>query len=394
MKKTLCVITSTRAEYGLLKYLLRDIQGDNDLRLQIIATGTHLSPGHGFTVNEILEDGFQIDAKVEMLVSSDSGVGVTKSMGLGLIGFADALEALAPDALIIVGDRYEMLVGAAAALIAKIPIVHIHGGEITEGALDDCIRHSITKMAHLHFVSTDDYRRRVIQLGEHPNTVFCVGGLGISGVMREPILSRDELESELGFSLAKKNLLITFHPETISNITPENQINELLQALEKFPNTNLVFTGSNADSGGQEIMKSIKNFASLRSNAHIFQSLGTRKYYSCLAHFDGVIGNSSSGLLEAPSFGIGTVNIGDRQKGRQMATSVINSSINSQLIEEAIDCLFSDEFIRSLEGTINPYDQGDPSSQIIKFIKHQDFASIFNKRFYDLWDDGASYEHV
>ena len=384
MKKTICVATGTRAEYGLLKYLLRDIQGDEAFDLKIIVTGAHLSPTHGLTINEIIDDGFHVDAKVDMLLGSDSSLEITKSMGLGLIGFADALNKFNPDLLVILGDRYEMLVAVTAALIAKVPVAHIHGGELTQGAFDDSIRHAITKLSHIHFVATEEYRKRVIQLGEQPDKVFCVGGLGVGAIRRAQLLSREDLEKSLGLKLANRNLLITFHPETLGSSSPEKQIESLLSVLDSMSEVNLIFTGTNADTGGSTVMNLIRAFVEKKSNAYLFDSLGHTRYLSCLKYFDGVVGNSSSGLLEAPSFQIGTINIGDRQRGRLMANSVISCDANPLNIANAFEKLFSPEFKSLLNGVVNPYDHGDSSSQIVQVLRHQDLTRIACKSFYDL----------
>ena len=384
MKKTICVVTGTRAEYGLIKCLLEDIQRDEIFDLKIIATGAHLSPVHGLTINEIIDDGFCVDARVDMLLGSDSSLEITKSMGLGLIGFADALNKIKPDLLMILGDRYEMLVVATAALMSKIPVAHIHGGELTQGAFDDSIRHAITKLSHIHFVEAEEYRKRVIQLGEQPEKVFCVGGLGVGSIRRTQLLSREELEKSLGLKLANKNLLITFHPETLGSISPEEQITSLLSVLDTMDEVNLIFTGTNADAGGSIVMNLIRAFVEKKSNAYLFDSLGHTRYLSCLKYFDGVVGNSSSGLLEAPSFRIGTINIGDRQKGRLMADSVISCDANPLNIANAFQKLFSPEFKVLLKGVVNPYDHGDSSSQIVQVLRHQDLTAITCKSFYDL----------
>ena len=384
MKKTICVVTGTRAEYGLLKCLLRDIQMDGNFDLKIIVTGTHLSLVHGLTINEIIADGFNIDAKIDMLLGSDSSLEITKSMGIELIGFADALNKFNPDLLIILGDRYEMLIAATAALMAKVPVAHIHGGEVTQGAFDDSIRHAITKLSQIHFVASEEYRKRVIQMGEQPNQVFCVGGLGVGAIGRTQLLSRDDLEKALGLKLTNRNLLITFHPETWGKNSPEKQIKSLLSVLETLGDANLVFTGTNSDAGGSTVMRLIRQFVERKSNAYLFDSLGHTRYLSCLKYFDGVIGNSSSGLLEAPSFQIGTINIGNRQQGRLMADSVISCDANSLDIAKAFEKLFSPEFKSLLNEVVNPYDYGDSSSQIVQVLRHQDLTGISCKNFYDL----------
>jgi len=317
MIRKICVVTGSRADYGLLYWLMREIESIDNLKLQIVVTGMHLSPEFGLTFNQIEQDGFIIDYKVEMLLSSDSGIGISKSMGLGMIGFADAFEGLKPDLLVLLGDRFEIFSAASVATILKIPIAHLHGGETTEGAFDESFRHSITKMSHLHFVSMLDYRHRVIQLGEYPDRVFNVGAIGIDNIKRLSLLSRKDTEESIGFSLGKRNLLITFHPATLEKSTSKEQFSNLLGALEELEKTNLFFTKTNADTDSRVINKMIDKYVKNHSDKAIaYTSLGQLRYLSVMKHMDGIVGNSSSGLLEAPSFKIGTVNIGDRQRLR------------------------------------------------------------------------------
>jgi GDP/UDP-N,N'-diacetylbacillosamine 2-epimerase (hydrolysing) len=382
--KKICVITGTRAEYGLLRWVMEGIQKSPYLELQVVATGMHLSPEFGLTVQAIEDDGFRVDRKVEMLLSSDTAVGVTKSMGLGMIGFADALAELKPDLVLVLGDRYEIFAAAAAALIARIPLAHLHGGETTEGAFDEAIRHSITKMAHLHFVAAEEYRRRVIQLGEAPERVFHVGGLGIDSILRLKLLTRHELEEALNFKLAPRNLLITFHPVTLEQNTSAVQMNELLAALSALPDTGLIFTMPNADTESRGLFQQIQTFCVTHPQARAYTSLGQLRYLSCLLHVDGVVGNSSSGLIEAPSFRKGTVNIGDRQRGRLKATSVINCAPNKMDIEQAIKFLYSDAFQKDLVSTVNPYGQGGASEKIVKTLENSNFIGLPKKHFYTL----------
>ena len=324
-QRKVCVVTGTRAEYGLLRWVMEEIRESASLELQVIATGMHLSPEFGLTYRDIEADGFRIDRKVEMLLSADTPSGISKSMGVAMIGFADAYDQLRPDLLLVLGDRYEILAAVTAAMIAQVPIAHLHGGETTEGAFDEAIRHSITKMSHLHFVAAEEYRKRVIQLGENPDRVFQVGGLGIDNIHRLPLLSREALEEALDFSLGERNLLITFHPVTLEQNSSLKQMKELLTALKLQERTKLILTMPNADTEGRVLFGMIEEF--VRQNperAKAFTSLGQLRYLSCLQHVDAVIGNSSSGLAEAPSFRIGTVNIGDRQQGRLKAESVID----------------------------------------------------------------------
>lgn len=384
MKRKICVVTGTRADYGLLRWVMQGIKDDPELTLQVIATGMHLSPEFGLTYLAIEDDGFCIDRKLEMLVSSDSTVGIAKSMGLGLIGFADALSELQPDLMVVLGDRFEIFSAVSAALVARIPVAHLHGGETTEGAFDEALRHSITKMSHLHFVATEEYRRRVIQLGEQSERVFLVGGLGIDNIKRLKLLDRTELEASLDFKLGPKNLLITFHPVTLESTTAAKQMEELLAALSALPDTNLVFTMPNADADGRLLIKMVEQFVAQHANARAYSSLGQLRYLSCLAHVDGVIGNSSSGLLEAPSLKKGTINIGDRQRGRVQAASVINCQPDRWSIAEALDKLYSQAFQASLRQVSNPYGEGGASEKVVSALKNQDLTHIVKKVFHDL----------
>ncbi|MBJ6137370.1 UDP-N-acetylglucosamine 2-epimerase [Marinobacter litoralis] len=388
MSRKVCVVTGTRAEFGLLRWLMDEIQKHPRLELQLVATGMHLSPEFGSTYREIEEAGFQIDARVEMLLSSDTSTAITKSMGLGVIGFADAYERLAPDIVVILGDRFEIFAAASAATIAGIPVAHLHGGETTEGAFDEAIRHSITKMSHLHFVAADEYRRRVIQLGEHPERVFNFGGMGIDAIKRIKLLNRGELEHSLGLGFGEKNLLITFHPVTLEG-DPSSlaQMGELLAALNNLKDTTLIFTMPNADTGSRELSAMVTEYAESHSNARVYASLGQLKYFSCLAQVDGVVGNSSSGLLEAPSFKVGTVNIGDRQKGRLKASSVIDCEPRREAIGQALTTLYSSDFQDSLTSVSNPYGEGGASKAIVKVIAEYPLENIRKKQFYNVSAD-------
>jgi GDP/UDP-N,N'-diacetylbacillosamine 2-epimerase (hydrolysing) len=384
MNRKVCVVTGTRAEFGLLRWLMQEVRESETLELQVIATGMHLSPEFGLTYRDIEEAGFSIDVKVEMLVGADTSRAVTKSMGLGLIGYADAYDRLSPDIVVLLGDRFEIFAAAAAAMIAGIPIAHLHGGETTEGAFDEAIRHSITKMSHLHFVAAEDYRRRVIQLGEHPERVFLVGGLGIDAIKRIKLLDRQALEASMDFKFGQKNLLITFHPVTLEGNSSTQQMEELLAALDELTNTNLIFTLPNADTGGREIGGMIKEFASTHSNSRVYASLGQLRYLSCMKYVDGVVGNSSSGLAEAPSMGVGTINIGDRQKGRLSASSVIHCEPNLRSIREALKRLYEPTFRNSLVATINPYGSGGASQMIVEVLRSHPFNGLIKKQFFDL----------
>jgi GDP/UDP-N,N'-diacetylbacillosamine 2-epimerase (hydrolysing) len=384
VRRNICVVTGTRAEYGLLRWVMQGIQDSDVLDLQLIVTGMHLSPEFGFTLHEIEADGFRIGHKVEMLLSSDTPVGITKSMGLAMIGFADALADLNPDLLLVLGDRYEIFAAAASAMIARIPIAHLHGGESTEGLIDEPIRHSITKMAQLHFVAADEYRNRVIQLGEQPENVFKVGGLGVDNILRHKLLSRNELEAALDFRLAARNLLITFHPVTLENSTSSEQIIELLAALAELKDTGLIFTMPNADTDGRILFQQIENFCEQHPNARAYTSLGPLRYLSCILHTDGVVGNSSSGLTEVPSFHKGTINIGDRQRGRLRASSIIDCAPNRISIKKALKHLFSPDFQAILSSVDNPYGNGGACTEIVKILEKQTFSFLLKKHFYDL----------
>ena len=377
------MVTGSRAEYGLLRWVIQGIRDDSELTLQIIATGMHLSPEFGLTYREIEQDGFQIDHKVEMLTSSDTAVGIAKSMGLGLIGFADALSQLAPDIIVVLGDRFEIFSAVTAALVARIPVAHLHGGEATEGSIDEALRHSITKMSHLHFVAAEAYRQRVIQLGEQPDRVFMVGGLGVDTINRMQLLDREALEQLLDFALGDKSLLVTFHPVTLEEGTAADQMTELLAALAELHNTQLVFTMPNADTDGRVLIRMIEEFVALHPRARACTSLGSLRYFSFMKHVDGVVGNSSSGLLEAPCFQKGTINIGDRQRGRLQAASVINCEPTRQSITSALGHLYSANFQSGLSKVISPFGEGGASNAIVAKIKSIPLSGVLKKRFYD-----------
>jgi len=382
MSRKICIITGTRAEYGLLRWVMQGIKDDFELTLQVIATGMHLSPEFGVTYHEIEKDGFKIDRKVEMLTSSDTPVGIAKSMGLGLIGFADALNELGPDLIVVLGDRFEIFAAVAAALVARIPVAHLHGGETTQGAFDEALRHSITKMSHLHFVAAEEYRQRVIQMGEQPDRVFLVGGLGIDNIKRMKLLDRADLEASLDFKLGQKNLLITFHPVTLEMSTAVDQMSELLAALAALKDTKLVFTMPNADTDGRPLIKLVENFVEQHPNARAYTSLGQLRYLSCIAQVDGVVGNSSSGLIEVPSFRKGTISIGDRQRGRLKAASVINCEPTRKSIAAALERLYSADFQVSLTQVRNPYGEGGASERVVEVIKNYAIEGIAKKVFY------------
>ncbi len=384
MVKKVCVVTGNRAEYGLLRWVIQGIQNSSLLDLQLIVTGAHLSPDFGLTVQEIEQDGFPIDYRVEMLLSSDTCVGVTKSLGLGVIGFADALDKLKPDVLLVLGDRYEILAATAAALVARIPIAHIHGGELTEGAIDDAIRHAITKMSHLHFVAADEYLQRVIQMGETPERVFNVGGLGVEAVRRTSLLNRVEVERALGIQLTSPSFLVTYHPVTLDLESSANGFGEVLQAFKAIEGGQFLFTEPNADPGGKSIHQMITDFCVATPNAHYFKSMGQHLYLSTMAQVDAVVGNSSSGLLEAPAMGVGTVNIGDRQDRRLRASSVIDCDSQFESVQAALIQVRSKPFLSLLGEVNNPYGSGETSSTIVTALENQEHSGLLKKVFHDL----------
>ena len=382
--RNICVVTGTRAEYGLLRWVMEGIRNSPKLELQVIATGMHLSPEFGLTYREIEKDGFRIDRKVEMLLSSDTPVGIAKSMGLCSVGFADAFQELNPDLIVILGDRFELFSAVSVAMVSRIPVAHLHGGEATEGLIDESIRHSITKMSHLHFVAAEEYKKRVIQLGEQPDRVFNVGGLGIDNILKLRLLDRTKLENSIKFKLGLKNLLITFHPVTLENSTSAQQMGELLSALNKLDNTNLIFTMPNSDTDGRVLFQIIEEYVSSNIKSVVFTSLGQLRYLSCLKHVDGVIGNSSSGLLEVPTFKIGTINIGDRQRGRLKAISVIDCEPNEPSISSAIKKLYSADYQNRLTTVKNPYGCGGASESIVNILNDVSLDGLLKKRFYNL----------
>lgn len=384
MRRKVCVVTGTRADYGCLRWVMEGIKAAEGLELQVIATGMHLSPEFGLTYREIEKDGFVIDRKVEMLLSSDTPSGISKSMGLGMMGFADAFEQLQPDLVLVLGDRFEIFTAASAAMVARIPLAHLHGGETTEGAIDEAIRHAITKMSHLHFVAAEDYRRRVIQLGEAPERVFLVGGLGIDNILRLQLLDRAALEDALDFKLGPKNLLVTFHPVTLEKSTAGAQMAELLAALDELKDTHLIFTMPNADTDGRVLIGMIEQYVATHSNARAYTSLGQLRYLSCIRQMDGVVGNSSSGLAEVPSFRKGTVNIGDRQRGRLKADSVIDCAPERQSIAAALRTLYSPEFQTRLPAVRNPYGEGGASEKVVRVLQEYPLDQLLKKTFNDL----------
>ena len=368
--KRIGIMTGTRAEYGLLKSLMQEINKDNDLELYLIVSGMHLSPEFGMTYKEIEEDGFEINAKVEMLLSSDSPAGISKSIGLGVIGFADEFQRADLDMLILLGDRYEALSAAISAMVMRIPIAHLHGGELTEGAIDEGIRHSITKMSYLHFTSTEQYRNRVIQLGENPERVFYVGALGVENIKKINLMTKEELERSIRFEIDENTVIVTYHPVTLENNTVEEQFLNLLEVLDRNPKIRMIFTKANADTNGRIVNELIDKYAAQNSErACAFMSLGQKRYLSALKYCRIVIGNSSSGIIEAPSFGKPIINIGDRQKGRICADSVINCGYTQQEIQQAMETALTKEFENKASNCRNPYEKENTAANIISVIK-------------------------
>ncbi|MEQ9363540.1 MAG: UDP-N-acetylglucosamine 2-epimerase [Leptospirales bacterium] len=386
-KKRIAVVTGSRAEYGLLYWLIQGIESDADLQLQLIVTGMHLIGEFGETVRQIEADGFPIARKIDMLLASDSDAAVTKSVGLGMIGFADAYAALEPDLVVVLGDRFEILAAANAALFARIPVAHLHGGELSEGAYDDAIRHSITKMAHLHFVAAEEYRSRVIQLGENPERVFNVGAVGLDNIERLELLDRAAFQEQTGIKLGESNLVITFHPATLSPGSALSQTRELLAALgdEELSEHTLVFTAPNADNEGRSLIAAMEAFVKERGGrTYLVRSLGQLKYLSLLQYVDAMVGNSSSGLIEGPAFRIGTVNIGDRQNGRLKAATVIDCEPEKERILDAIRRASSKGFQTKRDSAANPYGVGDASGKILNILKTTDLKGLLKKQFFDL----------
>lgn len=384
MTRKICFVTGTRAEFGLLRWLMQLVHDAQDMQLQVVVTGMHLSPEFGLTFREVEQAGFVIDERVEMLLSADTATGISKSMGLGMIGLADAYARLAPDLVLVLGDRFEMLAAASAAMVASIPIAHLHGGETTEGAFDEAIRHAISKMAHLHFVAAEPYRRRVIQLGEQPERVFLVGGLGLDALAKVALMPKAELEASMQFRFLAHNLLITFHPVTLDSGSSLRQMGALLDALGDLEDTGLIFTMPNADTGSRALADMVEQFVATHPNAASFVSLGQRRYLSCLQFVDGVVGNSSSGLAEAPSMRVGTVNIGERQKGRLAAQSVIHCAPDAAAIAAAIAQLYTPRFRAMLRTVTSPYGVPGASDRIAAVLRDYPLEGILKKTFYDL----------
>jgi UDP-N-acetyl-D-glucosamine 2-epimerase, UDP-hydrolysing len=382
--RKICVITGTRAEFGLLRPLIELIINNKELQLQLIATGMHLSPEFGYTLKEITEAGFKVDKKVECLLSSDSPIGISKTIALAISGFADALDELAPDLVVVLGDRTEILGAVIATAMTNIPIAHLYGGETTEGAYDEAIRHSITKFSHLHFTSTEIYRKRVIQLGEHPNTVFNVGAIGLDAIKKLRLLDRASFEQAIGFKLNEKNILITYHPVTLEKEAPVETFQNILTALDELPNSSLIFTHANSDKNGRIINKMITEYVNNHKDKAVhFSSLGQLRYLSALQYVDFVIGNSSSGMTEVPAFHIPTINIGDRQKGRINCESIINSNNSLEDIKKSVTFALDKTFRKKIQQQELLYGNGTAAEKIFQIIKEHNHISI-KKSFYNI----------
>lgn len=384
--KKIVILTATRAEYGLLMPIIKKLTDMQGIETKVAVTGAHLSPEFGMTVNEIEKDGISIDKKIEILLSGDTPVSISKSMGLAMISFAEYFEESRPDALLVLGDRYETLAVCSVAANARIPIIHLYGGETTEGAVDEAVRHAITKMSYLHFTSTDDYRKRVIQLGEDPTRVFSAGAMGVENALSIKRMDKKELEVSLGCDLGEKYAVGTFHPVTLENASAAQQVDELIEAIRHFRDITFLFTKANADADGRIINKKLAEYATEASNVILVDSLGMVRYLSAISHAEFVIGNSSSGLIEVPSFQIPTINIGDRQKGRIQGETVINCAPDHAEIISAISKAMSEEFRDKIGNSINPYGDGRTSDKIVTVVKDFLINEKFNlkKKFYDI----------
>lgn len=384
--RRICVVTGTRAEYGLLSRLIRMIDESEKAQLQLIATNMHLSPTYGETYKEIEADGFNIDRKIPIIEEGkNDAVATLKSMAKAVSSFADAFNELEPDLVVLLGDRYEVLAAAEAALIEKIPIAHIHGGEVTEGAYDDAIRHSITKMSQLHFPSIEPYRKRIIQMGENPERVFTVGAIGVENIKRIPLLTKDEAEQSIGFALDKNTILVTYHPVTLGPDSMKRYIDAFISVLEERKDLRIIFTMPNSDNGSEVIVDAINKFVSNnKKRAVAFKSLGLKRYLSVMKAVGAVVGNSSSGIVEVPSFGVPTLNIGDRQKGRLAAESVVNCGTDKDSILNGLNIVLSTDFQDFCKTVENPYGKENTAEEIFKVISSYPLDNIIQKHFYDI----------
>ena len=385
-ERKICVVTGTRADYGLLYWLMKEIDADPALCLQLIVTGAHLEPRFSHTVDVIEADGFTIDARVPIDLSDDSAVGIATSMGLALSGIAKAITDLKPDIVVVLGDRFEILSAAEAAMLCRIPIAHIHGGEATEGLIDEPIRHAITKMSQLHFATAEPYRRRIIQMGEQPDSVFTVGAPGLDNIARLTLLDREALGANLNLSLEQGYFLVTYHPVTLSGDDPGEAVTNLIKALDLFPEKKIILTGVNADPGNSEIDRLFSSYARNNSaRVHSAVSLGQIRYLSAMKHADVIVGNSSSGLIEAPAFGVPTVNIGERQRGRLKADSVIDCASNEAAIADALTKALSPSHRKIAASAANPYGTPGASASIKGTLRDaQLHEGVLMKRFFDM----------
>ncbi len=388
-ERRICVVTGSRADYGLLYWLLREIAADPALELQLAVTGTHLSAAYDLTYRQIEADGFPIHARVDMQLAADDEVAVTKALGRGVIGFADALADLRPDVLVVLGDRYEILAAAQAAMLQRLPICHIHGGESTEGLIDEAVRHAVTKMAHIHCVAAEPYARRVVQMGEQPHSVHVVGATGFDQLANAKLLGRSELEQAIDFELGERNFLLTYHPETLSGMSAEQQLEPLLAALAGFPDARVIITGSNADPAGRRISELLKAYAATQPARYCYhESLGQQRYLSLLQFIDVMIGNSSSGIIEVPAVGKPVVNIGDRQHARLRAPAVIDCPLESAAIHSAIDQALTPAHRALAAERVTPYGTAGAARRIASILRETPLQGILHKRFYDLPERG------
>lgn len=384
--KRICVVTATRAEYGLLKNVIVRLEQETDIMVNVVVTGTHLSPRFGETYREIEKDGVRICARIPILEDEDTALGVLDTMGNALKGFGGFFQSNPQDMVIILGDRYEIMAVCIAAMMEKIPIAHIHGGEITEGAIDDAIRHSITKMSYLHFASTEEYRKRILQLGEQPDRVFNVGALGVENVLRQPLMSREELEKSIAFVLGEQYGLVTFHPVTLEEQTAIEQLHQLLEAMNELEDYHFIITMSNADEGGIQINEELIKYAHAHEKRiYVTESLGMKRYLTAMKYASFVLGNSSSGIIEAPAMRVPTVNIGDRQKGRMQAESILNCEPVCREIVETVRKTQEAEFLTKVRKQKLPYGEGDTSKKIVDILKTQlEKGFDLKKKFYDV----------
>jgi UDP-N-acetylglucosamine 2-epimerase (non-hydrolysing)/GDP/UDP-N,N'-diacetylbacillosamine 2-epimerase (hydrolysing) len=383
--RKIAVFTGTRAEYGLLYWVLKGLEESLESELQLFVGGMHLSPEFGYTIDQIVKDGFKITEKLEFLLSSDSAVGVSKSMGLALISASEVLERNKPDLVVLLGDRFESMALAQAAMLACIPVAHIHGGETTEGLIDEAIRHSITKMSHIHFTATEDYRRRVIQLGEHPDSVFNYGAPGIDSILKLPLMERSKLSPSINFDVSSPYFMVTYHPVTLDKSGGLESLINLNAVLDLYPDHKCIITYPNADTHGRKLIEVLETYKNkYPDRVLLVQSLGQLRYLSLLKYSSAVIGNSSSGLIEAPTFNIPTVNIGNRQKGRITGETVIQCGESFEEIKQAVNKALTSEFTAICKRVNNPYGDGDSSKKIVSTMLTFPLENIVEKSFYDL----------